>query len=85
MSDELRFLPGSRSQSADRRSDFDVTNTVKVSSVDAVRNEVQTLFQDAYPNSAFDSIWMAFHDFGELYAGKLSAYRRLHRKYLWLI
>jgi len=75
MSDESRFLPGSRSHSADRRNDFDVTNTVKVSSVDAVRNEVQTLFQDAYPNSAFDSIWMAFHDFGELYTGRLSDYR----------
>jgi len=75
MSDESRFLPGSRSHSADRRNDFDVTNTVKVSSVDAVRNEVQKLFQDAYPNSAFDSIWMAFHDFGELYTGRLSDYR----------
>ena len=75
MSDELRFLPGSRSQSADRRNNFDVTNTVKVSSVDAVRNEVQKLYQDAYPNSAFDSVWMAFHDFGELYTGRLSDYR----------
>jgi len=75
VTDDLQFLPGSKSQSADRRNDFDVTNTVKVSSVEAVRNEVQTLFQDTYPNAAFDTIWMAFHDFGELYTGKLSEYR----------
>jgi len=75
MNDDSRFLPGDRSQSRDRRNDFDVTNTVEVSSVDAVRDEVQMLFQSAYPNSAFDSIWMAFHDFGELFTGKLSDYR----------
>lgn len=75
MNDHFRFLPGGRSQSGDRRNDFDVTNTVEVSSVAAVRDEVQMLFQDAYPNSAFDAIWMAFHDFGELFTGRLSAYR----------
>lgn len=75
MIDEFRSLLHGRSEAANRRNDFDVTNTVDVSSVEAVRDEVQNLFQDAYPNSAFDAIWMAFHDFGELFSGTLSDYR----------
>lgn len=74
MSEEFQSLPPGRSEARDRRNDFDVTNTVDVSSVEAVRDEVQKLFQDAYPNSAFDMIWMAFHDFGELFSGTLADY-----------
>ena len=74
MSKALSFLPDSHSQDQDRRNDYDVTNTVMVSSVDAVRTEVQEIFQDAYPNSAFDALWMAFHDFGELFDGQLTGY-----------
>ena len=75
MSTDTFFLPGGRSQPADRRNDYDVTNTVKVSSVAAVRNEVQRLFQDAYPKTSFDAIWMAFHDFDQLFEGRLLTYR----------
>jgi hypothetical protein len=74
MNAEIRFLPGSRFTAQDRRSNYDVTNLVKVSSVDAVRDAVQDIFQDAYPDAAFDLIWMAFHDFGRLFSGQLKGY-----------
>ena len=37
-----------------RRSDYDVTNTVQVSSVAAVRRAVEELFQQAWPGAPFD-------------------------------
>ena len=69
------FLPGSRSQAQDRRNDYDVTDTVHVASAAAVRNAVQELFQDSYPDAAFDTIWLAFHDFDRLFDGRLGAYQ----------
>ena len=73
--DDDKFLPGSRSQPADRRNEFDVTNTVDVSSVDAVRNAVRSLFDTIYPATSFDALWLAFHDFGLLFDGRLPGYR----------
>lgn len=52
-----------------RRSDHDVTNTVRVSSVDAVREAVQDLFHQAWPGTSFDTLWLAFHDFRRLFRG----------------
>jgi len=69
MAADVTYLPGSRFTRQDRRNDFDVTNLVQVSVVDSVRKSVQELFQDTYPNAAFDLIWMAFHDFGRLFNG----------------
>lgn len=57
-----------------RRSDYDVTNTVRVSSVDAVREAVEDLFAIACPGAAFDSLWMAFHDFRRLFRGQFDGY-----------
>jgi hypothetical protein len=62
------------SHHADRRNNYDVTNTVEVSSADAVRHEVQDLFQSAFPHAAFDAIWMAFHDFERLFTGTYPDY-----------
>jgi len=75
MGTDLFFLPGGRWQPADRRNDYDVTNTVRVSSVIAVRNEVKRLFQDSYPAASFDTLWVAFYDFDQLFEGRLIAYR----------
>ena len=63
MSDRYKFLPGGKSQPGDRRSDYDVTNTVNVCSVPAVRHAVLELFNATYPDAAFDTLWLAFHDF----------------------
>jgi len=75
MSDNNKFLPGSRSQPADRRNEFDVTNTINVSSVDAVRDAVHSLFNTVYPETSFDALWLAFHDFRLLFDGLLPGYR----------
>ena len=57
-----------------RRSEYDVTNTVRVSSVDAVREAVDELFELACPGASFDSLWMAFHDFRRLFRGQFDGY-----------
>ena len=43
-----------------RRSDFDVTNTVQVSSPDAVLAAVKTLFQPTWPTLSFAPLEQAF-------------------------
>jgi hypothetical protein len=53
----------------DRRNDYDVTNTVQVSSAPQVRAAVGDLFGGLYPNSSFDSVWLAFHDFERVFSG----------------
>ena len=74
MYNPVQFLPGSRSQPSDRRNDYDVTNTVRVSSVSAVRDAVHDLYRDTFPTAAFDRLWLAFHDFDQLFAGRLPGY-----------
>ena len=63
-----------RRRPGERRSDYDVTNTVQVSSVGAVRDAVQALFEASYPAASFDAVWMAFLDFGQLFDGRLTDY-----------
>lgn len=53
-----------------RRSDFDVTDTVRVSSTAAVRDAVRDLVAQAFPRAAFDTLWLAFHDFDQLFCGR---------------
>jgi len=53
----------------ERRSDYDVTNTVKVSSVQSVCAAVRHLFESQFPAASFDSVWMAFLDFERLFTG----------------
>jgi len=75
MSDNHQYLPGSRSQPADRRNEYDVTNTVNVSSVSAVRDAVQALFATTWPAWSFDTLWLAFHDFERLFDGRRPGFR----------
>jgi len=57
-----------------RRFDHDVTNTVNVSSIEAVRAAVRDLFAQAWPLASFDQLWLAFHDFGRLFEGRMPGY-----------
>ena len=61
--------------SQDRRNDYDVTNTVQVSSPGAVRDAVQALFADTFPGMPFDKLWLAFYDFERLFTGRFPGYR----------
>jgi hypothetical protein len=65
----------------DRRNDYDVTNTVQVSSPLAVRGAVQQIVADLYPHHSFDSIWLAFHDFERYFAGQDEAYHAVDTTY----
>ncbi|MDH3746868.1 MAG: hypothetical protein OER97_01580 [Gammaproteobacteria bacterium] len=60
--------------SQDRRNDFDVTNTVQVSSPAAVRNAVHELFSETFPGTSFDKLWLAFYDFERLFTGRFPGY-----------
>ncbi len=65
---------GSGSSPQVRRYDYDVTNTVNVSSIEAVRNATQELFIDLWPGANLDEMWLAFHDFERLYLGHMPGY-----------
>jgi hypothetical protein len=75
MYNAMEFLPGTRFQPSDRRNEYDVTNTVRVSSVAAVRDAVQKHYREAFPAAAFDVLWLAFHDFEQLFAGRLPGFQ----------
>jgi hypothetical protein len=57
-----------------RRSDFDVTNTVQVSSPDAVLVAIKTLFKPTWPTLSFKPLDDAFHHFERLFAGEVPGY-----------
>jgi hypothetical protein len=59
----------------DRRNDYDVTNTVQVSSPAAVRDAVHKLFAETFPGASFDKLWLAFYDFERLFSGNYPGYR----------
>jgi hypothetical protein len=58
----------------ERRSEYDVTNTVRVSSVDDVRDAVLALFSARWPKASTDALWLAFHDFERLFLGRTPGY-----------
>jgi hypothetical protein len=65
----------------ERRNEYDVTNTVRVSSPVEVRTAVRDLLEALYPTSAFDTVWMAFHDFERLFSGAEPAYHAVDTTY----
>ncbi|HET7133269.1 MAG TPA: hypothetical protein VFJ95_13515 [Gammaproteobacteria bacterium] len=65
----------------ERRNDFDVTNTVQVSSPTKVRAAVAGLLSNLYPLSSFDSVWLSFHDFERLFSGRNPEYHGVDTSY----
>lgn len=57
-----------------RPNECDVTGEVCVSQPSAVREAVQEIFRHTFPGSAFDALWMAFHDFERLFRGHYEDY-----------
>jgi hypothetical protein len=57
-----------------RRSDFDVTNTVQVSSPDAVFAAISTLFKPTWPTLSLKPLEDAFAYFERLFAGDVPGY-----------
>ncbi len=57
-----------------RRSDYDVTNTVQVSSPKAVREAIEQLFKASWPGTSFDIVARAIGDLETLFAGRMPGY-----------
>jgi hypothetical protein len=57
-----------------RRSDFDVTNTVQVSSPTAVLDAVEALYRPLWPELKFHALTQAFEHFERLFAGEVPGY-----------
>jgi hypothetical protein len=57
-----------------RRSDYDVTNTVQVSSVSATRQAVESLYVNQWPEASFQPIDAAFEFIEQLFAGEIPGY-----------
>lgn len=57
-----------------RRNDYDVTNTVQVSSTAAVCSATRELFVDTWPGESFDKLAVAFEDFDKLFSGRMPGY-----------
>lgn len=70
----MQAQPSQTTALRDRRNNFDVTDRVNVSSMDSVRNAVETLFTQTFPEAAFDRVWLAFHDFQRLFSGGYPGY-----------
>jgi hypothetical protein len=57
-----------------RRSNYDVTDTVQVSSPAAVREAVLELYATTWPGAELDTLGRAVDDFGRLFTGKMPGY-----------
>jgi len=57
-----------------RRNDYDVTNTVQVSSTPAVKAAVGDLFASAWPGESFDRVATAFEEFDKLFNGRMPGF-----------
>src|ERR1700690_1300030 len=57
-----------------RRNDYDVTNTVQVSSTTAVSRAVEELFAAAWPGESFERVALAFEEFDKLFTGRMPGY-----------
>ena len=64
-----------------RRNDFDVANSVQVSSTAAVTTAVRELFTTAWPSESFDKVAVAFEDFDKLFTGRMPGYHGVDTLY----
>jgi hypothetical protein len=64
-----------------RRNDYDVTNSVQVSSTAAVSDAVRELFASAWPGEPFDRVATAFEEFERLFSGRMPGYHGVDTVY----
>jgi hypothetical protein len=67
--------------SSARRSDFDVTDTVQVSSPAAVLAAVEALFAPAWPSTSLEPLRRAFEHFERLFAGEVPGFHGVDTVY----
>jgi hypothetical protein len=64
-----------------RRNDYDVTNSVQVSSTAAVSQAVRELFAIGWPGEPFDRVAVAFEEFERLFSGRMPGYHGVDTVY----
>src|SRR6201988_1478907 len=64
-----------------RRSDFDVTNSVQVSSPRAVLGAVEALYRPTWPGLSMEPLARAFEPFERLFAGLVPGYHGVDTVY----
>src|SRR3981081_2287533 len=64
-----------------RRNDYDVTNSIQVSSTAAVTAAVRELFTAAFPGEAFDRVAVSFEGFDKLCTGRMPGYHGVDTVY----
>jgi hypothetical protein len=64
-----------------RRNDYDVANSVQVSSTAAVSAAVRELFITSWPADYFDKVAVAFEDFDKLFTGRMPGYHGVDTLY----
>src|ERR1700730_89481 len=64
-----------------RRNDYDVTNSVQVSSTTAVTAAVRELFTAAFPGEPFDRVAASFEAFDQLFTGRMPGYHGVDTVY----
>ncbi len=57
-----------------RRSDFDITNTVRVSSAAAVLEAIERLFASTWPGASTEALRRAFAQFDDMFSGRAPGY-----------
>ena len=57
-----------------RRNDYDVTNSIQVSSTAAVSQAVRELFAGGWPGQSYDRVALAFDEFERLFSGRMPGY-----------
>src|SRR5271156_2312396 len=64
-----------------RRNDYDVANSVQVSSTAAVSVAVRELYAAAWPGESFEKVAIAFDDFDKLFTGRMPGYHGVDTLY----
>jgi hypothetical protein len=64
-----------------RRNDYDVTNSIQVSSTAAVADEVRLLFRSVWPRQPMDALEKAFAHFERLFAGEVRGWHGVDTVY----
>jgi hypothetical protein len=64
-----------------RRNDYDVTNSVQVSSTAAVTQAVRDLYAGSFPGEPFDRLGVAFEEFERLFSGRMPGYHGVDTVY----
>jgi hypothetical protein len=64
-----------------RRNDYDVTNSIQVSSTASVCEAVRELFGSAWPGEPFERVAIAFEEFERLFSGRMPGYHGVDTVY----